>query len=89
MEGETDNVMFQEKQLVEEYNTKYVVWQEKLKILEENPKRQKDLLQCRKYFETMFPTIKRKLEQEERFNRYRKRKEAAKSDFFLSELFIS
>jgi len=89
LEGETDNVMFQEKQLVEEYNTKYVVWQEKLKILEENPKRQKDLLQCRKYFETMFPTIKRKLEQEERFNRYRKRKEAAKSDFFLSELFIS
>ena len=71
MEGETDDVMFQEKQLVEEYNTKYVVWQEKLKILEENPKRQKDLLQCRKYFETMFPTIKRKLEQEERFNRYR------------------
>ena len=59
----------QEKQLAEEYDSKYVIWQEKLKILEENPKRQKDLLQCRKYFETMFPTIKRKLEQEDRFNR--------------------
>ena len=57
--------------MAEEYDTKYVVWQEKLKILEENPKRQKDLLQCRKYFETMFPTIKRKLEQEDRFNRYK------------------
>lgn len=41
-----------------------------LRALEENPKRQKDLLQCRKYFEAMFPTIKRKLEQEERFNRF-------------------
>lgn len=60
---------FQEKKLADEYNSKYVVWQDKLKILEDNPKRQKDLLQCRKYFESMFPSIKRKIDQEERFNR--------------------
>ena len=62
--------LFQEKALLDEYNTKYVLWQDKIKILEENPKRQKDLVQCRRYFEAMFPTIKKKLEQEERFNRW-------------------
>ncbi|KAL5255442.1 hypothetical protein ACHWQZ_G010867 [Mnemiopsis leidyi] len=75
-----------EKQLAEEYDSKYVIWQEKLKILEENPKRQKDLLQCRKYFETMFPTIKRKLEQEDRFNRARSWGNAVRSEAELAEI---
>ena len=63
-------MFLQERELAEEYHNKFLQWQEKLRILEENPKRQKDLAACRKYFETVFPTIKRKLEQEERFNRY-------------------